>query len=219
MPTVLDEGVTIDGDLPPVGALSRTHELPVAKAGLTSSASVLEILNLIERGDLPPDVESALLLAESALQAIADGSISTAMLANGVLSADITGRGKMADKFVVNSKLADMVQATVKGRASGAGTGVPADLDAAALFAILGALVPAKPQTAAGVGQFVGWSAPTGGGYSAPSGGTWATVYLSFNSSNGALYGGIVANVLAGGSVVTPGVAGVQHTGFAWRIA
>ena len=40
---------------------------------------------------------------------------------------------------LVNSQLANMAQATVKGRASGAGTGVPADLTAAQIKTILGA--------------------------------------------------------------------------------
>jgi hypothetical protein len=82
---------------------------------------------------------------------VPDGSISTAKLANlavttakidnlavtaakiadGVLSADSTGRAKMADGFVTNAKIANMAEATIKGRASGAGTGVPTDLTAA----------------------------------------------------------------------------------------
>jgi hypothetical protein len=44
-----------------------------------------------------------------------------------------------ADGSVTNAQLADMAQATVKGRAAGAGTGAPVDLSAAQVLAILGA--------------------------------------------------------------------------------
>jgi len=43
----------------------------------------------------------------------------------------------VADGSITNAKLANMVQATIKGRASGAGTGVPVDLTAAQTIAIL----------------------------------------------------------------------------------
>lgn len=43
------------------------------------------------------------------------------------------------DASITNAKLANMVQATIKGRASGAGTGVPVDLTAAQVAAIVAA--------------------------------------------------------------------------------
>lgn len=85
---------------------------------------------------------------------INDGSVGTAKLADGALAASTAGlakmadgylaastaaRLKMADKFVVNAKLDDMAAATIKGRASGAGTGVPTDLTAAQTRTILAA--------------------------------------------------------------------------------
>lgn len=45
---------------------------------------------------------------------VADGSIVTAKLADGVLSADTTGRAKMADKFVTVAKLADALDLSSK---------------------------------------------------------------------------------------------------------
>lgn len=59
------------------------------------------------------------------------------------LTGDVTGSGTgsfaatIANDAVTNVKLANMVQSTVKGRASGAGTGDPADLTAAQLITIL----------------------------------------------------------------------------------
>lgn len=186
------EGILIT-DLPPGNAL-RDHFLAVMRDGLTIKISTEALLKLIAKGDLPVAIQDSLDKADSALQSIAGGSI-------------------------VNAMLADMAQATVKGRASGAGSGPPVDLTASQLFAILGSLVPAKPQVAAGVGQWLGWSAGAGSGYTLPTGGTWASFYISFNASNGTLYGGFTAAVMAGGSQVTPGVPSVQHTGIAWRIA
>jgi hypothetical protein len=43
----------------------------------------------------------------------------------------------IANNAVTNAKLADMAQATVKGRAAGAGTGDPTDLTAAQLVAVI----------------------------------------------------------------------------------
>jgi hypothetical protein len=219
MPTVLDEGVTIDGDLPPIDVLTRTHELAAAKDGETGAASVLQILQLIERADLPTDVQDALDLAESALQEIDTGSIETAMLADGLLSADAAGRGKMASKFVINAKLDDMAAATVKGRASGAGTGVPSDLAAADIFAILGSLVPARPIASTGVGQLIGWSVAANTAYAAPAGGTWVVFWFGINSSTAAIAAGFQRSIVAGGTTVQTATVGVQYTGISWRIA
>lgn len=44
---------------------------------------------------------------------------------------------RVADAAITNAKLANMAQATIKGRASGAGTGVPVDLTATQLLTIL----------------------------------------------------------------------------------
>lgn len=47
-------------------------------------------------------------------------------------------KGNVVDDSITNAKLANMAQATIKGRASGAGTGDPTDLTAAQVGAILG---------------------------------------------------------------------------------
>jgi hypothetical protein len=72
-------------------------------------------------------------LADGALSADAAGR---AKMADGFLSADATGRAKAADKFATNAKLDDMAEATIKGRAAGAGTGVPIDLTGAQARAV-----------------------------------------------------------------------------------
>lgn len=46
--------------------------------------------------------------------------------------------GEPADNSITNAKLADMAQSTIKGRASGAGTGDPTDMSAAQVKTILG---------------------------------------------------------------------------------
>lgn len=63
---------------------------------------------------------------------IAAGSITTAKLADSSVTS-----GKIADDAVSNAKLDNMAQATIKGRASGAGTGDPTDLSAAQVAAII----------------------------------------------------------------------------------
>lgn len=66
------------------------------------------------------------------LQAIATGGATTTLLADGAISGDI-----LVDGAATNAKLADMAEATLKGRAVGAGTGDPADLTAAQLVDIV----------------------------------------------------------------------------------
>lgn len=49
----------------------------------------------------------------------------------------VSGAGALANDSVANTKLANMAQSTVKGRAAGAGTGDPTDLSASQVRAIL----------------------------------------------------------------------------------
>jgi hypothetical protein len=91
----------------------RDHEFPAMRDGITVKLTVSQILGLIQRGDLPADVLESLGLADSALQEIADNA-------------------------VTNAKLAEMAQATIKGRAAASGTGDPVDLTAQEARAAIG---------------------------------------------------------------------------------
>lgn len=74
---------------------------------------------------------------------LADGSVTTAKLADGVLSADVTGRNKMADKYVTAAKLADTQDwsgKTLSGNPSVTWTGV-LDFSGATVSAAPGSLV------------------------------------------------------------------------------
>ncbi len=91
----------------------------------------------------------------------------TAGPGSGVLATSIT------DGAVTNSKLADMAQSTIKGRAAGAGTGVPTDLTATQATAILNPMVG---DTGAGVTKGLVPAAATGGASTnfLRKDGTWA---------------------------------------------
>lgn len=89
-----------------------------------------------------------------------------------VASAVATSEAYTDSKFPVpNTQLASMVQATVKGRASGAGTGIPQDLTPAQVTAILNlftsVLAGLVPASGGGTANFLradGTWAPAGGG-------------------------------------------------------
>lgn len=100
------------------------------------------------------------------------------------LTGDVTagpGSGSQAATIaanaVTNTKLADMAQATIKGRAVGAGTGDPTDLTPAQATAILDAFTSALkglvPASGGGTTNFLRadgtWAAPPGGGGSGAS--------------------------------------------------
>lgn len=119
---------------------------------------------------------------------------------------------------ITNANLATMAQATIKGRASAAGTGTPTDLAAADVFAILGSLVPAKPISGSGVGQWVAINTGTSNGYQLPPGGTWCAFWIGINASQTVAYGAETA-VAAGNTTVRTAASGINFIGFAWRIA
>lgn len=108
----------------------------------------------------------------------------------------VGGAGSIADDSVTNAKLANMAQATIKGRASGAGTGDPTDLTSTQATAILDnvigdsglggtkGLVPAPAAGDAAAGKFLkatgGWDLPGGAG----GAGSITVVHLSADVTN-----------------------------------
>jgi hypothetical protein len=111
-----------------------------------------------------------------------------AHLTSGVLSASLIVSADITDGTVANADLANMAQSTIKGRAAGAGTGVPVDLTATQATAILdnfvgdsGAggtkgLVLAPAAGDALAGKFLKadgtWAIPSGGGVGVTTVGT-----------------------------------------------
>lgn len=67
---------------------------------------------------------------------VPDGQISQSSITQHQASLSIAG-SQLTDDTVTNAKLADMAQATVKGRLSGSGTGNPVDLTAGQLIDII----------------------------------------------------------------------------------
>lgn len=118
------------------------------------------------------------------------------MSAYGAGVAQFNSGGDIVSSTVANSSLADMAQDTIKGRASGAGTGAPQDLTATQATAILNnfvgdsgaggtkGLVPAPAAGDTAAGKFLSsdgtWSAPAGGG-----GGSFSSSTCVLSGGNG----------------------------------
>jgi hypothetical protein len=90
---------------------------------------------------------------------------------NGTVAAGSVGTTQLADDAVTNAKLANMAEATIKGRAVGAGTGDPTDLTATQATAILNAFTDAlkglAPASGGGTANFLradgSWAIPSSG--------------------------------------------------------
>lgn len=106
-----------------IGGITSTNTLTIAaNAADTINGAATFVLNAAYAG---VELRSNGVNKWSA-RVINDSSVATAKIADlGVTTA------KIADDAATNAKLANMAQATIKGRASGAGTGDPTDLTAA----------------------------------------------------------------------------------------
>ena len=108
---------------------------------------------------------------------IADTAVTTIKITDGAITAgkiasDAISTSKVLNKNITNAKLADMAQATVKGRASAAGTGPAVDLTAAELRTIIGNVASGTaglaPASGGGTTNFLRadgtWASPGAGG-------------------------------------------------------
>lgn len=147
-----------------------------AIAGLTSAADRLPYATGVGTWGImsfPP-------FAQTLVDDTSPGAARTTLGLGGLATLSVVGSGEVTNGSVANVDLADMGQSTFKGRAAGAGTGVPVDLTATQATAILDGMVgdsgaggtkglvpaPAAGDTAAG--KFLKadgtWSAPSGTG-------------------------------------------------------
>lgn len=88
-------------------------------------------------------------------------------------------------------------------------------VDAAAGRTAISAAV--RPTAIAGVGLWTVLSSGVGAALILPAGGTYAWFFQSINTSGNVIFH--AANITAGGSTIQGATAGVNHIGFAWRIA
>ncbi len=88
---------------------------------------------------------------------LADSAVTSAKIADGTIAT-----GDLANDAVDNTKLANMAQSTIKGRASGAGTGDPTDLSAAQVLAILQAGGNAQVSSGTYTPTMTGWAVGAG---------------------------------------------------------
>jgi hypothetical protein len=111
---------------------------------------------------------------------------------------------------------ADAAAARAALGATTTGASVFTAADAAAARAALGA--SPLPTSATALGQDRALNSGTGNALIAPSGGQWRVYWLSIIAANGSVAShGVYVDV--GGGTIQNAVAGVNHIGFAWRIA
>ncbi len=117
-----------------------------------------------------------------------------------------------------NAQLANMAQATIKGRAAGAGTGAPTDLTPAQAWAIVGTAAGTLPldgrqggsganwSTAGNSNQTIATTSVQMGSISVPMSGTSGSQPITFPSAFGNVPLVLGTAIAISGTVVTPGV-------------
>jgi hypothetical protein len=121
----------------------------------------------------------------------------------------------VGDGDVTNAKLADMAQDTIKGRASGAGTGAPVDLTATQATAILNeftdALKGLVPASGGGTATFLRadgqFATPAGGGDVSGPGSSVANTLAFFTDTSGTVLDD--SGVTVSGTTITVGNTGL----------
>lgn len=104
-----------------------------------STAGFLSAAKFTEIGNATTAIAS--ILSAGLFDGDAAGGDLTGTYPNPTLASNAVETTNITDANVTNAKLANMAASTIKGRAAGAGTGVPTDLSAAQATAILDAVV------------------------------------------------------------------------------
>lgn len=117
------------------------YALPVTGTGTSQAASVedhdAEVVRYVEEAvAAEATARAAAITTEATARAAADTALDLRL--DALEAAGNVETADLADGAVTNAKLADMAQATFKGRASGAGTGDPQDLTASQARTALG---------------------------------------------------------------------------------
>ncbi len=148
----------------------------------------------------------------TAVAATAAVTANTAKVTNATHTGDVTGATALtiANDAVSNAKLANMANATLKGRAT-AGAGDPEDLTAAQATALLDSFTSGAkglaPASGGGTANFLradgAWAAPAGGGGGGTPGG--ATGEIQWN--NAGAFAGAADVEIEGGQLRLPAIA------------
>ena len=142
------------GDMGPKGDTGDTGPAGAAGQGVPTGGSTGQALT--KASDANYDTQWSTLPAASTSIVLTSGQFRRAALTGAVTASEDSNATTISNDAVTNAKLANMAQATIKGRASGAGTGDPVDLTAAQARIILnvadGATANAGTVTSVGSG-------------------------------------------------------------------
>ena len=153
--------------------------------------------------------------ALSAIQSSSSGTAAPSPTVAGMLWYDTTNsilkRRNTANTAWVDVSSDTLAATTVRGNSSGSAA-AEAAITMPTLRTMLG-----FPIAGAGLGQWTALSSGSGVALTLPAGGTYAWFFQSFNTSGVVTFHS--ANVTAGGSTIQGASAGINHIGFAWRVA
>lgn len=137
--------VTI-ADLSNAGSVARTDQIETDDGANSRRRTLAQVVGLTQAGDIADFASAARAQTEAELVAGTNITITPGDSgATRTLTIAASGGGGIADDSVTNAKLANMAQATIKGRAAGAGSGDPTDLTPAEARAAMG-LAEAAPE-------------------------------------------------------------------------
>ena len=142
------------GDMGPKGDTGDTGPAGAAGQGVPTGGSTGQALTKASGANYA--TQWSTLPAASTSVVLTSGQFRRAALTGDVTASENSNATTISNDAVTNAKLANMAQATIKGRASGAGTGDPVDLTAAQARTILnvadGATANAGTVTSVGSG-------------------------------------------------------------------